>query len=87
MESQDATADMLRVMEELNALRAEIIRRHYGASVIGSQNELQTIIKSWEVLSMGVNILLTKPNTVQSKKNTFLLFANSKFDVFLTSIL
>ena len=27
---------------------------------------------------MGVNIFLTKPNTVQSKKNTVLLFANNR---------
>ena len=33
---------------------------------------------------MGVNVFLTKPNTVQAKKNTLLLFANSKFPNFKT---
>ena len=27
---------------------------------------------------MGVNLFLTKPNTVQAKKNTLLLFANNR---------
>lgn len=37
-----------------------------------------TVIKFWEVLSMGVNLFLTKPNTVQAKKNIFLLFVNNR---------
>ena len=36
------------------------------------------IFKFWDVLQMGVNIFLTKPNTVTSKKNLFLLFINNR---------
>ena len=37
-----------------------------------------SIFKFWDVLSMGVNMFMTKPNTVVAKKNIFLLFVNSK---------
>jgi hypothetical protein len=79
MESQSQDEDVLKLMQELNLVRADIIKRHYGCSVVGKQGDLSTIVKFWEVLNMGVNIFLTKPNSVQSKKNTFLLFANSKW--------
>lgn len=59
-------------------MRAEIIKRHYGQSVVGKQGELLTLVKFWDVLNMGVNLFLTKPNTVQAKKNTLLLFANNR---------
>ena len=63
-------------------MRAEIIKRYYGQNVIGKLGELLSVIKFWEVLKMGVNLFITKPNTVQFKKNTFLLFVNSKFFIF-----
>ena len=40
--------------------------------------ETFTVFKFWDVLQMGVNLMLTKPNTVQAKKNTFLLFVNNR---------
>jgi DNA mismatch repair protein MLH1 len=47
--------------------------------VVGKQGtENMTLVKFWDVLHMGVNVFMTKPNTVQSKKNTFLLFANNR---------
>ena len=70
--------DPMKVIEELNNVRAEIIKRHYGQTVIGKQGELLTLVKFWDVLNMGVNLFLTKPNTVQAKKNTLLLFANNR---------
>ena len=53
----------MKIMQELNIVRAEIIKRHYGAPVIGKPGELLTVVKFWDVLNMGVNIFLTKPNT------------------------
>jgi len=32
--------------------------------VIGKPGELITIVKVWEVMHMGVNMFITKPNTV-----------------------
>ena len=40
--------------------------------------EAFSVFKFWDVLQMGVNIFMTKPNTVTAKKNIFLLFINSK---------
>jgi len=40
-------------MQELNIVRAEIIKRNYGAPVVGKQGELLTVVKFWEVLNMG----------------------------------
>ena len=54
----------MKIMQELNIVRAGIIKRHYGAPVIGKPGELLTVVKFWDVLNMGVNIFLTKPNTV-----------------------
>ena len=34
--------------------------------------------KYWDILQMGVNLYLTRPNTVQAKKNLFLLFVNNR---------
>ena len=59
-------------------MRSEVIRRHYGNVVTGKPCDSFTVFKYWEVLNMGVNIFATKPNTVQNKKNTFLLFANNR---------
>ena len=59
-------------------VRAEIIKRIYGQPVIGKSGELITIVKFWDVLNMGVNIFMTRQNTVQCKKNTFLMFANNR---------
>ena len=41
--------------------------------------EAFSVFKYWDVLQMGVNLFLTKPNTVTAKKNLFLLFINSKY--------
>jgi hypothetical protein len=46
--------------------------------------EAFSVFKYWDVLQMGVNLFLTKPNTVTAKKNLFLLFINSKY--FLVSL-
>lgn len=34
--------------------------------------------KFWDVMHMGALLLLTKPNTVQAKKNQLLLFVNNR---------
>ena len=57
-------------------MRSDILRRHYGQGMIGK--ETFSIFKFWDVLQMGINLILTKPNTVQAKKNIFLMFVNNR---------
>lgn len=64
LESQTEDIDPLQIMNELNNVRGEIIRRHYGLNVVGKSSDTITVIKFWEILKMGVNIFMTKPNTV-----------------------
>lgn len=52
------------------------MRRHYGQNIVGRENFC--VFKFWDVLQMGVNLFLTKPNTVTAKKNLFLLFVNNR---------
>mmetsp|Transcript_12180 Transcript_12180/g.16522 ORF Transcript_12180/g.16522 Transcript_12180/m.16522 type:complete len:118 (+) Transcript_12180:306-659(+) len=40
--------------------------------------EAFTVFKFWDVLKMGANLFLTKPNTVTAKRNLFLLFVNNR---------
>ena len=60
----------------MNSVRADIIRRHYGQNIVGK--EAFCVFKYWDVLQMGVNMYLTKPNTVTNKKNLFLFFVNNR---------
>ena len=76
--SQDSEEELAedKILDELNKVRKDILQRHYGMNNIGK--EAFTVFKFWDVLKMGVNMFLTKPNTVTAKKNLFLLFINSK---------
>ena len=74
--SDDEEMSEEQVIEELNKVRRDILQRHYGMSNVGK--EAFTVFKWWDVLKMGANMFLTKPNTVTAKKNLFLLFVNSK---------
>ena len=65
--------DLINLM---NQVRSDILRRHYGQGQISKETVL--IFKYWDVLQMGVNLIMTKPNTVQAKKNVFLLFVNNR---------
>lgn len=73
-----------KIIDELNKVRKDILQRHYGIANIGK--EAFSLFKYWDVLQMGANIFLTKPNTVTAKKNLFLLFINSKYPSFLTNV-
>ena len=63
-------------MDQMNAVRADIIRRHYGQTIVGKESF--GVFKYWDILQMGVNLHLTKPNSVTNKKNLFLLFVNNR---------
>lgn len=65
-----------KIIDELNKVRRDILQRHFGSTNIGK--EAFTVFKYWDVLKVGINLFLTKPNTVTAKKNLFLLFVNSK---------
>jgi hypothetical protein len=39
MHSQEDDADPMQIMNELNTVRGEIIRRHYGQPVVGKVGE------------------------------------------------
>ncbi len=52
------------------------MKRHYGEAFMGKESFY--VFKFWDVLKMGVNLILTKPNTAQAKKNVFLLFVNNR---------
>lgn len=54
----------MTIMNEMNNVRAEIIRRHYGQPMVGKSGESILVIKFWEILKMGVNLYLSKPNSV-----------------------
>ena len=77
-ESQSSSQEMAEddIINELNNVRKDILQRHYGMNNVGK--EAFCVFKFWDVLSMGVNMFLTKPNTVSAKRNLFLLFINSK---------
>lgn len=80
-ESEDDEEESLnedKIINELNKVRRDILHRHYGINNVGK--EAFTVFKYWDVLKMGVNLFLSKPNTVTAKKNIFLLFVNSKFE-------
>lgn len=63
-------------INKMNQVRIDIIRRHYGSSNV--PKEIFSVFKVWDVISMGASIVMTKPNTVQAKKNTLLLFINNR---------
>ena len=64
------------VIQLMNQTRLDIMRRHYGQGMIGK--ETFQLFKYWDVLAMGANMIMTKPNTVQAKKSVFLLFVNNR---------
>jgi len=47
---------------KLNSVRMDIIRRQYGQNKAGK--EMIQVLKYWEILEMGVNLILSKPNSV-----------------------
>ena len=61
----------------MNAVRHDIVRRHYGQKIVGSK-DMFSVFKYWDVMHAGALLLLTKPNTVQAKKNMLLLFVNNR---------
>jgi hypothetical protein len=64
-------------IEKWNNVRIDIIKRHYGQQQVGK--ELLQVSHYWDILEMQVNLIVSKPNIVQGKKNYFLLFINSKY--------
>jgi len=50
------------VIALMNQARQDILKRHYGETFTGK--ETFCVFKFWDVLKMGVNLILTKPNTV-----------------------
>jgi len=56
-------------LDALNSVRNDIVKRHYGQKICGTGKDLFSVFKFWDVMHMGALMLLSKPNTVQAKKN------------------
>ena len=61
-DSEDEQMGQEKLMDSMNSVRADIIRRHYGQMIVGKDSF--GTFKYWDILQMGVNLYLTKPNTV-----------------------
>jgi len=73
----DMTTNAIARGEDENETRIQIIKKLFGQQAIG--NEPMVLSTEFAHFQMRASALLSKPNTVSQKKNTFILFINSKF--------
>lgn len=62
--------------QEVNEVRFQIIKKFFGQKAIG-QDPIY-IMQKWDRLNIAANIVCSKPNASESKKNTFIIFINNR---------